>query len=501
MESEGSLDHLITVASEKLIAFDHRLNQLNLIRFPSDNPKLLIALLRRLGEAFQRKITNYRTEFVEATKEETRRLIKKEIIFSVIFIKTLGARLRYIEGASVERTPWSMVHAMEQLAQGLLQEVSLIIRPQWHYNYGGVDVIKELRAEIRAAFKESFDEILSVEEWKGIYNKLPDRFYALSFPGLERDNALLHVNLGHEIGHLIVEEFLAQEEPKWSERIRKSIDESVEDANTDQTARRLMIEDRVQRVQLIRKRALEEIISDYFSIYLFGPAALFALHEVAIFAESLDNVSDDPQYYPPWRLRLRLGLEELDWKRWRTWLKQVSGDFHWRGDRIKGGKQVAQALNKKVRLLEQTAKETADQAYIESRPLIKLAYNTLKDTLPAAKDFLRSKLQSQMFVGDATACRTILQLVERLNYGIPPNEVGGGVTTSPSPNIADIRAIFNAGWFYRIAYLPSMFHNFESTKDYFERLQILNRLILKGIEMGDLQRNYEEHKSSRMTRT
>jgi hypothetical protein len=226
MESQGSLDYLITVASEKLIAFDHRLNQLNLIRFPSDNPKLLIALLRRLGDAFQRKLTNYRAEFVRARKEETRNLIKKEIVFSVIFIKTLGARLRYIEGASVERTPWSMVHAMEQLAQGLLREVSLIIRPQWHYNYGGVDVINELRAEIRAAFEESFDQILSEQEWKGIYDKLPDRFYILSFPGLERDNALLHVNLGHEIGHIVVEEFLAQEEPKWSEKIRKSVNET-----------------------------------------------------------------------------------------------------------------------------------------------------------------------------------------------------------------------------------------------------------------------------------
>jgi hypothetical protein len=242
---------------------------------------------------------------------------------------------------------------------------------------------------------------------------------------------------------------------------------------------------------------LEEIISDYFSIYLFGPAALFALHEVAIFAESLDKVSDYPQYYPPWRLRLRLVLEELAWKRWRTWLNKVSGDFRWSGDRIKGGEQVAQALNEKVLFLEQIAKETADQDYIESHPQIKIAYDTVKETIPAAKTFLRSKLKSQMFIGNTTVCRTILRLVERLHYGIPPNELGG--TRRSSSNIADIRAIFNAGWFYRVAYLPSMY-NLSSTKDYFQERQILNRLVLKAIEMGDLQREYERDKNARVAR-
>lgn len=493
MESQDSIDHLITIASEKLIAFDQRLNHLKLIRFPSDNPKLLIEVLSRLGKAFQQRVSDYRDEFLRMRLSNSRKRIKGDIVFSVLLIKTLGARLRYIEGASVERTPWSMVHAMEQLAEGLLEDVSLIIRPQWHYNYGGVDVITEWKSEVNAAFEGSLDEVLSAEEWKGIYDELPERFYVLSFPGLERDNALLHVNLGHEIGHIVIEKFLSDDEPRWSERFRKRVDEILVDDYEDQTKRDLAIGERVKRIQLIRRRALEEIISDYFSIYLFGPAALFALHEVAIFAESLDKVSPRLQWYPPWRLRLRFALKELCWHQWSIWLDEIAPEFRWRGDKINGGVDVAKALNEKVTILENIAAETTDQFEIKKDELTEIAYESLDETLSAAKDFLKAKLGPHLFVGSQTICRTILQLVERLHYGIPPNELGG--TKRSKIRIADIRAIFNAGWFYRIAYLPSMY-GLDTRTEYFQQLEILNRLVLKGIEMSDLQREYEKHKLS-----
>jgi len=37
-------------------------------------------------------------------------------------------------------------------------------------------------------------------------------------------------------------------------------------------------------------------------------------------------------------------------------------------------------------------------------------------------------------------------------------------------------------------------YSLENRVDYFQQLEILNRLVLKGIEMSDLQREYEEHK-------
>src|SRR5207248_6529778 len=137
----------------------------------------------------------------------------------VLLTKTLGARLRYIEGASIERTPWSMVHAVQELAQGLLDKTTaLIIRPQWHYNYGGVDVIEEWRSDLNQ--EADIREVFDAAEWNAIVEGLPKNFYVLSFPGLERDNVLLHVSMGHEIGHLVVGDYLNQEEFLFGKHIR-----------------------------------------------------------------------------------------------------------------------------------------------------------------------------------------------------------------------------------------------------------------------------------------
>ncbi len=493
MESENSIDHLITTATEKLKAFEYRLNQLGLVRFPSNNPKLLIDLFSRIGRAFQNKVIDYRKAFVEATKIETQRGIHREIVFSVILIKTLAARLRYIEGASVERTPWSMVHAIEQLAQGLLNNTLLIIRPQWHYNYGGVDVIDEWRSDVDAAFGGSIDEILSPEEWKSIYSQLPQRFYVLSFPGLERDNVLLHVNLGHEIGHIVLEKFLITEDSNSLKRIRARVEETLEsEFQASPLLRDSAVEERVTMVQRIRRRALEEIIADFFSIYLFGPAALFALHEVATFAQSLDMVSSFTHWYPPWRLRLRFALQELSWSEWKNRFDQVAGDFHWQSEQIRGGTEVLDAVDKYIAGLFQIAAGTADQEFIKKNPLTMIAYESLDDTLTAAKSFLKDQLRLRTFVPSKSACKDILSLMERLHYGIPPNEIV--LTDGEEPRIADISSIFNAGWFHRVAYLPSMF-GFEKPDIYFQQLDILNRLVLKGIEMSDLQREYNAYKT------
>jgi hypothetical protein len=64
------------------------------------------------------------------------------------------------------------------------------------------------------------------------------------------------VNLGHEIGHIVVEEFLTQQEPKWHDQILKRVAEAFRNNNEDPIARDLVIADLVKAVKLIRRRAL-----------------------------------------------------------------------------------------------------------------------------------------------------------------------------------------------------------------------------------------------------
>src|SRR5688572_31543247 len=59
-----------------------------------------------------------------------------------------------------------------------------------------------------------------------------------------------------------------------------------------------------------------------------------------------------------------------------------------------------------------------------------------RSTLFPYTTLFRSK--SQMFAGNKAICHTILQLVERLHYGIPPNELRR--TKRSQIKIADIRS-------------------------------------------------------------
>src|SRR5438067_3389797 len=164
METSASIDYLVTAATEKIDAFHSRLSYLNLVHFPTTNPNTLIELFSRISVALRRKLTHYREKFVVSRTEEIRHSLIREVKLLVLLTKTLGARLRYIEGASIERTPWSMVHAVQELAQGLLDKTTaLIIRPQWHYNYGGVDVIEEWRSDLNQ--EADIREVFDAAEW------------------------------------------------------------------------------------------------------------------------------------------------------------------------------------------------------------------------------------------------------------------------------------------------------------------------------------------------
>jgi len=297
---------------------------------------------------------------------------------------------------------------------------------------------------------------------------------------------------------------LDQEESLFGKRIRTKIEQLDPEQEKKIDSKYETAADRIKRAFQIRRRALEEIAADCFAISIFGPAALLALHEFALFARSMDKVSEATDWYPPWRTRLRYALRHLDWPTWYTCFGTIASDSKWTDGRINSGITILNVLNVHISTLEQLASETDDQTEIQKDPLTEIAYDSLDESLERGKNDLDSQVdQSRKFLSTKERCVEIFALLERLHYKIPPNEVLiakpigsdldlAGRTRTP----ATLASIFNAGWFHRVAYLPSIF-SFDRSKTYFEELDILNRLVLKGIEMSDLQREYAPYSSTR----
>jgi hypothetical protein len=474
------MDRLITTAIEKVNSLQSRISHLHLLHFPSGNPALLITLFSRIAEALLTRLEEYRREALEAAKNHNAGRLKgieREVRLSVLLVKKIASQLRYVEGARVERTPWSFIVPLEKLAQKLLTDTRLIIRPQWHYNYGVVEIIEQVLKQV--------EFLLPSEVLASVFKDLPKCIYVFSFPSLEQKNVLLHVNFGHEIGHPFAEKYLSQEKQDYLIKIQEKVNsyiKSTEPPELPLFSSTVRADELAKRVADVRKRALEEIICDFISVQLFGPAAVFALDEMATFSESLDTVSRRT-LHPPWRMRLRLVLEELNWSEWETCLSDVSSKFSW-------GKSIELSVKEKIQSLQELVRVTADQKHIESDISLAFAYSSVQEALPEVKTFIRNELKAHLFVIDQDLCMNIFKSVERLYNKVPPNEIN--INSSERMETTGLRAILNAGWLYKLTRLNSMFGT--SAEEFFRDLDVLNRLILKAAEMIDLQREYEKYK-------
>lgn len=478
------MDQLITAAAEKVHSLKGRIEQLNLLHYPSSNPALLITLFSRLTNSLSRKLEDYHEQAQHAYRnddDDKIRHIEREVKLAIILIKKVASHLRYIEGASVERTPWNFIVPLEKLAQNLLINTKLVVRPQWHYNYGVLEITEQYSKEVK--------NLLTEQDQNEMFRGFPDKFYIMSFPGLERSNVLLHVNFGHEIGHPFAEEYLQNEDPRYLLNIQSEVNSYISRTKTAELP--LFTPNKAdelakiaKQVANIRRRALEEIICDLISVKLFGPAAIFALHEVAVFSDSFDTVSRRT-LYPPWRTRLRIALEEVKWSDWQACLSQIATDYPW-------GKSVELSVGEQIKNLQNIAENENDKKHIEGEVLTNIAYKSAYEAMPNIKEHLNNRLNSHAFNVSEKLCLDIFKCVERLVNQIPPNEIiDEGTARNATPGL---RVILNAGWFYRLTHLTTMFERGGSER-FFRELDILNRLILKATEMIDLQREYESYKS------
>jgi hypothetical protein len=437
--------------------------------FPGGAPRRAIELIQVL---------------LEAIGEEIDRTSDDRIIALICrVIRGMGTLLQHFDNAHTAQTPRGLPQMLGALMAQLEPNATLVAWPQSSYNY----TIRDLLAPL----KEMTDSLLSKQSHQRVFGNVAGPLNFVSFPRIERDNVLLHAIFGHELGHPLATEFLASERtsPAYSAALRRVTDALMAQYNLSTAPRGALggspeqtkaFVDGLRRVLVLRKRGLQELISDCVGVLLFGPSAFFASYDILSVGE-LDEAPGTGTY-PPRRFRLRVVKNLLDAEGYTPTLESALQASE---------PTIFGALARYLKHINELTARQTDKSNLGADPLIKLAYDWIEETLPGGTAFVRKKLEAVRYDPNRMSAE-VPELIERLRIRVPPSEIG----VPPNAQVIDWRSALVAGWACRLHMLEDPA---AGTDKGIEQAETINRLVLRAVEftiLGDEYRKFVSERSA-----
>lgn len=397
-------------------------------------------------------------------------------------IKEIGSCIRFVDGAQTHKLPWSFIRPLEEMVakfmpvfdEGIVpSNLEVMLRPKWKYNY---TVHLGNLYKLFSTQLSNYAELQSLPGWVG--DLRAKRFHIISFPLIERKDILLHCLLGHEMGHFAAEAFLTSE--REAAFLQYAVKQLSLASAADKGEHRQKQANLVLQASDAWKRGSQELFSDIAGAILFGPSLLLAMLEVALQdPEGLDSPPmRENQFYPPWRMRLRVILDVL--KEMKL-VPLPAGTFT---------EHLTQSVNERFREVEDIVSLADDQSNIDKNLGIKVAYEGIRQNTGLALKEFREKLTRAGLAAtkDELYSECCPNLIERLQHGIPPNAVENGFGDCRAVRIVHV---VNAAWFFRIANKDNL------SSCPLDKLcgaaDTLNRLCLKAIEYSFITNGYKSH--------
>lgn len=427
-------------AQYDLDRFQLSLKRLSSQDFPSPSIAKRIEFLEGLLSDTENKLEAIKRDFSEDSQGASERLVSE--IRKLIQNRR---QLEVVDRARSDEVPWSLVPSVEKLAKQLIpgKEILLTSLPDMNY----------------------------MVSWHPSHH-----FVTVYLPGLHRANAFLHILVGHELFHPIVEPFVHQEQANIESNLRDECKKLFGKSNQpllDQHRLDQIIETTLE----CWRQGLRELMCDMGAAALFGPAALWTLSSFA--AINLMDIEPSPatEFYPPWRLRIKTVVDYLvEHEKLEDNLMSLANEL-----RKASHEDHATAL---LTGYENEAKVASEQTFNPKNPLVKIAYNQIDRSLANAKNEV--KRLSEKYSGKwTTSLDEIPHLIGRLKLKVPPSEiVEPGKRSSKS---ASFTAILIACWIERLFRESAAL----ALDDYRE----VCRLTLKAIEDSNLKSEFLEWKA------
>lgn len=435
--------------------------------FPGGAPRRAIELIKALLAAIG--------EEIDQTSDE------RAIGLICRVIRGMGTLLQHFDNAHTAQTPRGLPQMLGALMASLEPSATLVAWPQSSYNY----TIRDLLAPL----KEMTQTLLSKEAHQRVFGTVAGPLNFVSFPRIERDNVLLHAIFGHELGHPLATEFLESERttPAYSAALRRVTDALMvryklstapRGALGGSPAQTKAFVEGLRRVLVLRKRGLQELISDCVGALLFGPSALFASYDTL----SIGELDEPPGTgtYPPRRFRLRVVKNLLDSEGYTATLESALHTAE---------PSISAALARYLRHINELTAQQTDKSNLGVDPLIKLAYDWIEETLPGGIDFVRKELELVRYDQKRMSAE-VPELIERLRIRVPPSEIG----VPPRVQVIDWRSALVAGWACRLHMLEDAA---AGTDKGIEQAETINRLVLRAVEFTILGGEYRKFLTDR----
>ena len=428
----------------ELNRFQSALHKLQSCEFPSSIALSLISEQQTEATTVSSDLDQIELDFKDDPAGAAARLVSE-------FRKMVSRRryLEVLEKARSDEVPWSLVPSIESLASQLLPAYDVLITttPDMNYMVG----------------------------WGS-------KSATIYLPRLHRANGFLHVLVGHELFHPIVTEFFVTEKPKYIIQLRDLCQKHLAKLGVPadlffQQRLDALLDHATQQWE----KALTELMCDMGATALFGPAALWTLSGFAATQDMNSPPAQNFQYYPPWRMRIRVVLDFLkDYLDAENLLDALAVELR-AAELPKHADTLATCLSG-----EQIDFKSSDLSPEPMRELSVQVYDLVEACIPAASSFVLEKAKSFPKRWTETISEVPL-LLTRLLMHVPPSELIEG--KKQESDAASLTGIVMTCWLERLK-LES-----EDRLD-LSSFRRLCRLMLKAIEDAELKRNFSDWAAS-----
>ncbi len=439
---------LVSLLNFEFEGFEARLGGLAAEDYPSDAaPELIKYLLRELTDQ-RNRVSSIERDFAVDPRGAFDRLRSEHRKLNLRF-----PFASHIRDAQTRHVPWSLVPSIEHLGEKLVPNRSLITSCFDKFNY-------------------------SIH--RGETKTDPDPFDILFIPSVHRLDAFLHVEIGHELFHLLVAPFLAKEQPRVLGWLRRDCEKFLTSRKPPDRSR---LDEMTELTRNVWRRAVEEIICDFGCASLFGPAALMA--SVSLFISSnLDAQPSPPRYYPPARFRWRKVVEiafgvDGNGSEYQELLAALSTD--------EDLKEHLDSLGAFWQVAQHEISQTTDMRAIRANRITAIAYSQIDSSLRLGWKFVQEIVRSTQ-LSWASSIKEIPFHLRNLSLNVPCGELR--LTSDPCGEPSSLPAVINAAWInelrsrkQRSTYSPT-----ESAQDYLKAC----RLLLKSVEDAELKLTFKK---------
>jgi len=475
MADSGSLIYsLFSTVKEAFSYHEKRLKELQFKDYPFSESDELVQLLLQIDKQILKRLDSIEKSVLKKGK------VQEPVDQVMVRITRLGllaykfhAIFQILETGSREYIPQGCVVLIRDVAINFPKS-KFILLPLYRYNYSYQELMKPL--------KEALKDVLPDVEKK--LDKFAENFAIIGFPLMQKENVILNALLAHELGHFIdSQEEISQKllnrisiDPKAIEKIAKSLASHKLKPKKGLATLDLFFSYEMIKASIVDltsktiEKWLGELVADLIAFRMVGPVFLFALKNLLLTMKGIDDLSKE---YPSPRMRITLLMEEFQKMKYKPQLRKHDT-----------GKKFIAAIDRLKQQLQDMEESKKDE--VEN-----LVFKSISKVIPNLRKDVRKATKQVDFV-PKEFCSEVFRLVEILDSFVAPVEVAPGTPASPA-------SILNSGLLYDLLFRNKLYKtlNARSPRDKIDAIQKLHQLLLKALELCEIQSSWKEVGKSR----